>query len=161
MDLSSPDTWWIIWAIVVVVAGVGEMLTPGAFFLLPFALGALAAMIASLFDAPVWLGWLLFVSVSAPSFAAFIPLRRRLDESQTDVGVGVKRLLDKEAVVTHRIGPEPGAAGEIRVERELWRATGPKGEVLEEGTVVRIVGVEGTRALVERAEAPAAEAHGR
>lgn len=161
MDLSSPGTWWIIWAIVAVVAGVGEMLMPGTFFLLPFAIGAFVATVASLLGGPVWLGWLLFVSISAASFAALIPVRRRIDRSQWDVGVGAKRLMGKEGIVTRRIDPEPGAAGEIRIDREIWRATGPKGEVLEEGTIVRVVGVEGTRAIVERADAPAKEARRR
>jgi membrane protein implicated in regulation of membrane protease activity len=161
MDLSSPDSWWIIWAIVAVAAGVGEMLMPGTFFLLPFAIGAFVATIASVLDAPVWLGWLLFVTVTALSFAVLIPIRNRINQSEEDIGVGSKRLLGKEGVVTQRIDAEPGAAGEIRIDRELWRATGPKGTVLEEGTIVRVVGVEGTRAIVEPAEAPAEEAPGR
>ncbi len=156
MDLSSPSTWIVIWAVVTVAAGVGEMLVPGTFFMLPFAVGGLVATVASLLGAPVWLGWLLFVTVTITSFIGLIPVRRWLDREQTDVGVGAKRLINREAVVTKRIDPEPGAAGEIRVERELWRATGPRGRVLEEGTVVRIVGIEGTRAIVEPVNRPSA-----
>ena len=48
MDLSSPEVWRWIWLGAAVLFGLGELSTAGSFFLLPFAIGALAAMIVVL-----------------------------------------------------------------------------------------------------------------
>lgn len=150
MDISSPETWRWIWAIAVVVFAIGEMITPGMFFMLPFAIGALIAAVASFFGAPVGLGWLLFAVVSVASFAVLLPLGRRLNERPTDIGVGVKRYEGMRGVVVEAIDPGPSGAGQVRIERELWRASAVDAQGISEGAEVEVVSVEGTRLVVRQ-----------
>ena len=51
---------WVIWAIVAVLLAVGEIFTPGLFFLGPIALAAVAATVAAALGGAVWLQVVVF-----------------------------------------------------------------------------------------------------
>src|SRR4051794_41771901 len=63
---------WVLWAIVAVLLAVGEIFTPGLFFLGPIAVAAVAATVVAAAGGPVWLQIVVF---GAGSFAAGGPLR--------------------------------------------------------------------------------------
>jgi len=148
--MSDSAIWTIIWLSVAAVFGIGEMLMPGSFFLLPFAIGAIAAaVVAAVFSSPVW-SWLAFMLGSIAAFVAMRPLARRLAENAPDVaGIGANRLLGAVGVVLAPISATPGVAGMVKVGTEEWRADTPAGVALSAGTKVRVVEVLGTRLLVE------------
>ena len=146
--MDDPESWRWVWLLVVALCLIGEMLTPGSFFLLPFAIGALAACISAFFDAPVGVQWVLFVVVSAGTSAAFIPLRRRLDRDEPVNGVGSRRLLNQEAVVIRSVAPGPDGIGWVLIGREEWRAESENRVGIPEGAVVRVIDVRGTGVVV-------------
>src|SRR4051794_41985485 len=63
---------WVIWAVVAVLLALGEIFTPGLFFLGPIALAALASTVVAAAGGPIWLQVVVF---GAGSFAAGGPLR--------------------------------------------------------------------------------------
>ena len=146
--MEDPESWRWVWLLVVALCLIGEMLTPGSFFLLPFAIGAFAACTAAFLDADVGVQWVLFVLVSAGSSAAFIPLRRRLDREEPVDGIGARRLLNQEAVVIRPVAPGPDGVGQVRIGREEWRAESINRVGIPEGAVVRVVEVRGTGVVV-------------
>ena len=148
--MGDTDVWRWIWILVIAGFLIGEMFTPGTFFFLPFAAGALAAAIAAFAGGSIGLQWILFVGIAALTSVAFIPLRRRLDRIQPPIGVGSQRVLHREGLITHDITSGPTGTGTVRIGREDWRAESSDHEPIPAGTTVRIVEVRGTGVVVER-----------
>ena len=70
----DPEVWRWIWLATAAMFVVGEIAMTGAFFLLPFGVGATAATAIAFTGAdPVW-QWLAFVLVSVASFGAMRPM---------------------------------------------------------------------------------------
>lgn len=134
----------------------GEMTTPGSFFLLPFAVGAVVACVVAFADGGIGLQWLLFVVVSAIASVALIPLRRKLDLEEPTDGVGARRLLNQQAVVTSAVESGPNGVGRVQLGREEWRAESATRVGIPVGAVVKVIEVRGTCVVV----APGASAAG-
>ncbi len=145
--MDSPDTWRWIWLAAAAMFFVGEMATPGSFYMLPFAVGGGAAALAAFLGVDVTVQWAVFGGVSVITFLALRPIADRLDHDVDDTGIGAKRLVGATAVVAVPIAGEDGT---IRFESEDWRAVSEDGSVLAAGTPVTIVEVRGTRAVVRR-----------
>jgi membrane protein implicated in regulation of membrane protease activity len=146
--VEDPESWRWIWMAVAAAFLIGEMVTPGSFFLLPFGVGALAACVTAFADGGVGLQWFLFVVVSLGVTALFIPLRRRLDEDEPVDGIGARRLLNQEAVVVRAVEPGVDGVGRVRIGREEWRAESANRVGIPEGAVVKVVDVRGTGVVV-------------
>jgi membrane protein implicated in regulation of membrane protease activity len=144
--MDSPEDWRWVWIIATAVFAIGELTTPGSFFMLPFAIGALAATVLAFLDVNIVVEWLVFVGVSLAVFAALRPVAHRLNRSVDDAGVGSRRLLGQSAVVLREI--PAGDVGLVRVDREEWRAQSTDGSGIPIGTAVRVADVQGTRVIV-------------
>jgi membrane protein implicated in regulation of membrane protease activity len=144
--MDSPEDWRWVWIIATAVFAIGELTTPGSFFMLPFAIGALVATVLAFLDVNVVVEWLVFVGVSLAVFAALRPVAHRLNRSVDDTGVGSRRLLGQSGVVLREI--PAGDVGLVRVDREEWRAQSTDGAGIPTGTAVRVADVQGTRVIV-------------
>jgi membrane protein implicated in regulation of membrane protease activity len=149
--MNDAESWRWLWLAATFTFAVGEMLTPGSFVLLPFALGAALATIGAFLDLPVALEWLVFLGASAAALAGFRPLARRLDLSAQDDGIGSRRLLGQQATVLRDI-PGHGELGLVRVGREEWRADSTTGGPIAAGLQVRVADVRGTHVVVAATE---------
>jgi membrane protein implicated in regulation of membrane protease activity len=145
--MDSPEDWRWVWIIATAVFAIGEMTSPGSFFMLPFAIGALAATVLAFLEVDVVIEWLVFVGVSLAVLVALRPLAHRLNRSVDDTGIGARRLLGQAAVVLRDI-PAGGDVGLVRVDREEWRAQSTDGSAIPTGTAVRVADVQGTRVIV-------------
>ncbi|MDA3040741.1 MAG: NfeD family protein [Actinomycetota bacterium] len=153
--MNDPSTWAFAWLVVAAIFGVGEMLTAGTFFMLPFALGGVVASIASFAGLPGPGSWVLFIVVSVVAFFALKPLARRLDlELPNPVGTGANRLVGSNGVVGESVPPRARGLGMVRIGGEEWRAETRGDHTISAGAAVRIVAIEGTRAIVELAADP-------
>ena len=149
--MDEPETWRWIWLGAAVVFGIGEMATPGAFFMAPFAIGALVAAILAFAGVPLAGEWAAFVGVSIVAFAALRPLARRLDrDAVASDGIGSRRLIGRTGLVLEDI--EPGHLGLVRIDREEWRAEATEQTPVPAGAAVRVTQVEGTRVIVTPTE---------
>jgi membrane protein implicated in regulation of membrane protease activity len=145
--MDSPEDWRWVWIIATAVFAIGELTSPGSFFMLPFAIGALAATVLAFLGVDVLIEWLVFVGVSVAVLVALRPLAHRLNRSVDDSGIGSRRLLGQAAVVLRDI-PPGGDVGLVRVDREEWRAQSTDGSAIPMGTAVRVADVQGTRVIV-------------
>lgn len=145
--MDSPEQWRWVWIVTAAVFAVGEMSTPGSFFLAPFAVGALVAAAVSFAGVSVAASWIVFIVVSICTLVAMRPLARRLDRDALDHGVGARRLTGSRATVLQDI---PGGAelGMVRIDREEWRAQSSDGTPIPTGSTVRVAEVQGTRVIV-------------
>ena len=148
--VDDPEQWRWIWLVAAVGFGLGEMATPGSFFLAPFAVGAAVAAVLAFADVSVVLEWTAFVVVSVACLLALRPLARRLDRAGLTDGIGSRRLIGRRGVVLDAI--PAGDLGTVRVDREEWRAVAADGTGLASGAAVVITEVEGTKVVVIAAE---------
>jgi membrane protein implicated in regulation of membrane protease activity len=131
---------------VTVVLAVGEVLTPGLFFLGPVALAAAAAAVAAGLGAGVVWSVLVFVAGSLASLALLRPIARRHVRMPALSRTGVDALVGRKAVVTRRVD---AVGGRVRIGGEEWSARAYlDGQVIEEGARVDVVQIEGAIALV-------------
>lgn len=144
--MDEPEQWRWIWLGAAVLFGIGEMATPGAFFLAPFAIGAGVASALAFGGVPIAGEWAAFVGVSVAALVAMRPLARRLDRESGAEGIGSRRLIGRAGVVLEEI--LPGQLGVVRVDREEWRAEAPGAAAIAAGTSIRVTEVEGTRVIV-------------
>lgn len=150
---ESPEVWRWIWTVTALVFFIGEMATAGSFFALPFALGATLAAILAFAGVDVNWEWVAFVVASGLLSAILWPLGKRLDRQGTpsEGTPGSRRWIGQRAEVIEGIPGGVSGTGLIRLEREQWRAESADGTAIEAGAVVRVVRIDGTRAVVQRA----------
>lgn len=144
--MDEPEQWRWIWLGVAVLFGIGEMASPGSFFLAPFAIGAALAAILAFAGVDLAWEWIAFVAVSLGAFVALRPLAKRLNDEPSPAGVGSRRLIGRVAVVLEEI--TPSTTGMVRVDHEDWRAESADRAPIPAGTEVRVTEVEGTRVIV-------------
>ena len=137
---------WLVWVVVAVGLAIGEVLTPGLFFLGPVALAAVAAVVASAAGAGGVISVVVFLIGSVLSLAFLRPVARRHVRMPAISRTGTDALVGRRAVVTRRVD---AAGGRVRIGGEEWSARSYlDGEVYAEGATVDVVRIEGATALV-------------
>ena len=137
---------WVAWVIAALLLAVGEIFTPGLFFLGPVALAAVPAAVAALFGAPAWLQLLVFAAAAAASLAVLRPLARAHLRMPPSLRTGTAALEGARALVLQRVDQ---AGGRVRIGGEEWSARSYMPDsVFEPGMYVEVVKIEGATALV-------------
>lgn len=152
--MNNATAQWVIWLVLLIGSLVLESITLQLFSVW-FAAGALAALVAALLHAPVWLQVTLFVVVTAASLAATRPLVKKLMSGKVQP-TNADRYLEKTGVVTEEIDNRR-ATGQIKVEGADWTARSlAEGVVIPVDQLVRVKEIQGVKAMVEPAEKPVA-----
>jgi membrane protein implicated in regulation of membrane protease activity len=137
---------WLIWAIAAVLLSVGELFTPGMFFLGPVALAAVAAAVVALVGLGVAFQLIVFIAGSVATVAFLRPIARRHLHMPAALRTGTAALEGTKAVVLQRVDVN---GGRVRIGGEEWSARAyMDDQVLEPGTRVEVVKIEGATALV-------------
>ena len=143
-----PPMEWI-WLAAIVVFAVAEAST-SALVSLWFIGGSVAALIAALCHAPLWLQFVLFVAVSALLLFALRPLvRSRLSRRITPTNA--ERNVGQIAIVTEAID-NVRSLGAVRLSGVEWSARSADGSEIPCNVPVRVVRVESAKLIVERSE---------
>jgi membrane protein implicated in regulation of membrane protease activity len=137
---------WLAWVIAAVLLAVGEIFTPGLFFLGPVALAAVAGALAAAVGAAVWLQVVVFIGAAIGSVAILRPIARAHLHMPSAIRTGTAALEGTKATVLQRVDAQ---GGRVRIGGEEWsaRAFMPD-QVLEPGTQVEVIKIEGATALV-------------
>jgi membrane protein implicated in regulation of membrane protease activity len=137
---------WVIWAIVALALVVGEVLTPGLFFLGPVALAAVIAGIVDLLGGGAILQLIVFIGGSVASVALIRPIAKSHLRVPTALRTGTAALTGAKALVLQRVDDD---GGRVKIGGEEWTARAyMEGQVYEPGTRVEVVKIEGATALV-------------
>ena len=139
---------WLVLMVVFILIEVSTVAMVSAWF----ALGTLAALIASLCEAPLWLQIVLFVVISVTMLLALRPLAKkyftpRLTKTNVDAIIGV------EGLVTERID-NVTSSGRVKLGHMEWSARSTSGETLEVGSRIQVDRVEGVKVFVSTVEVP-------
>jgi membrane protein implicated in regulation of membrane protease activity len=137
---------WLAWAIAAVLLAVGELFTPGLFFLGPLALAAAAAALTAVAGAGAALQVIVFVAASAASLAVLRPLARAHLRMPPALRTGTAALVGARAVVLQRVDEH---GGRIKLAGEEWSARSyVPGDAFEPGQSVEVAEIQGATALV-------------
>lgn len=137
---------WVIWAIVAVGFAIGELLTPGLFWLGPIALAGLLAAIVAAIGLGTGLQLLVFILASIASLGILRPIARAHLRMPHALRTGTAALVGARGLVLDRTDAN---GGRVKIGGEVWSArTFDETQVIEPGTQVEIVKIEGATALV-------------
>lgn len=136
----------IVWLALMVLLLILEAATAGLTSIW-FALGALAALIASLFGGALWLQLVWFLAVSVLTLWLTRPLALKYLNSRR-VATNADRVIGAEAVVTEDIDNIAGS-GAVHVDGHEWTARSGSGANIAKGAVVRVERIEGVKLIVD------------
>ena len=137
---------WVIWAIVAVALAIGEIFTPGLFFLGPVALAAVAAAIVAAIGAGAAIQLIVFILGALGSLAFLRPIARAHLHMPAIVRTGTAALVGAKATVLQRVD---ASGGRVRIGGEEWSARPyMDGDVFEPGVQVEVAEIRGATALV-------------
>jgi membrane protein implicated in regulation of membrane protease activity len=139
--------WWL-WIVVGLVLLVAEMLTPGGFFVIFFAAGAL---LVGLLDRVGVLesSWTQILCFSVFSIVSMLALRRRMLGWTSAAGTAMDNLVGELALPSEAL--EPGATGKGELRGSAWTVRNADSRPLASGQRCRVERVDGLT-LVIRAE---------
>lgn len=135
--------FWIVAliAFVVIEALTAQLLT------IWFAVGSVAALIAEMLGAEVWLQWTVFVAVSAVVLIATRPFVKKLTKQKLQP-TNADRCIGEIAIVTEKIDNIAGK-GAVKVNGIEWSARTQSGETVESGNTVKVIKIDGVKLIVE------------
>ncbi len=139
---------WQIWLIIAGLFFIGEIATVG-FLIFWFGVGALVAMLVSLFTSNVIIQTSVFVISSAILLFATKPfVKKFIDVKSTNTNAF--SIIGKKALVRKEINSN--SVGQIKINGEIWSAESENNEIIPEGSEVEIVKINGVKAIVKPIE---------
>jgi membrane protein implicated in regulation of membrane protease activity len=139
---------WVVWAIVSVLLAVGEIFTPGLFFLGPIAAAAVAATVTAAVGGPTWLQIVVFGAGSFAAVGFLRPIARAHLTMPRAIRTGAAALEGARAIVLQRVDDR---GGRVKIGGEEWSARSyVPDEQFDVGTVVEVAQIQGATALVYR-----------
>ena len=139
----------IIWIILAVVFAAVEFGTV-ALISVWFVGGSIAALIASLLGAPIWLQVLIFAGVSALLLVLVRPFLRKFVDPHK-IKTNVDALVGQKAVVLEPIDNLEGE-GTVKLNGNIWTARSADESKIAADTVVEIRSIEGVKLIVAPVE---------
>ena len=135
-----------IWFALMVVFLIAEGACPFHLVSIWFAVGALAAVVASLLGAAAWLQILVFLVVSGALLIALWPIARKVLNPRT-VATNVDAVIGTQGYVTADID-NLTASGQVKLGAMDWTARSSSGAPIPAGTLVQVDRIEGVKIFV-------------
>lgn len=138
----------VVWLIAVAVFLVVEAIVPGLVSIW-FAIGSLAALLAAMLHAKIWLQVVWFLLISVAALALTRPLAQKYVNSRTQP-TNADRILGKECVVREPIDNVQGT-GAVAVDGKVWTARMDTDEqTAAVGEIVVAQRIDGVKLIVEK-----------
>ena len=145
---------WMLWAALMVVFGIAEAATVNMISVW-FVGGSLVALLVSLLGGNIWLQIAAFLVVSGILLAALRPFVRKF-VSPRKTATNADMAIGREAYLTETVD-NLRETGALKLDGKVWTVRSVSGELLQEGTLVKIVRMEGVKLFVEPARVTAGE----
>jgi membrane protein implicated in regulation of membrane protease activity len=144
-DAVEWDSQWLWWLAAALAAGVIEVATVDFIFLM-IGGGALIASVSAAFGVPFAIQVIVFAISTAAMLAVVRPPLKAWATRTPQSHTGTRALVGREARVVERVTEH---AGLVKLAGENWTArSDATGQVLEVGSTVRVVRIEGATAVV-------------
>lgn len=135
-----------LWFVLLIATGILEAVTAGLVCIW-FTFGALVALIFAVFGAAPIVQIVAFIISSALLLIITRPLVKNHVSKKT-VGTNSDRLIGTECIVTEEIDNLNGK-GAIKANGLVWSAKSA-GDTIPEGSIVKVLKIEGVHAIVEQ-----------
>ena len=136
----------VFWAAAIVVFLVVEGMTAGLITIW-FAVGALAALLAAVFGAPIWLQLVWFFVISIAALCLTRPLAKKYLNSKIQA-TNADMYVGKECMVLEEINNVAGT-GAVKVAGKVWTARSADGDIIPEGSRAEAIRIEGVKLIVK------------
>lgn len=144
----NGETLSIIWAVLIVFFTVVEAFTLGLTSIW-FAVGSLAALIASALGLGLAIQFIAFIVVAIVLLVYTRPVARKVfkvGQNKTNVDA----LIGKTGFVTKAILPKE--VGQVKLNGQIWTAKGPEHESYDVDEEVEVMAIEGVKLIVKKFE---------
>lgn len=138
---------WQFWIILAGIFFIIEMATVG-FLVFWFGIGALIAMIISLFTSNLAIQTTVFILSSTILLFFTRPLVNKFSKKDEEVQTNAYSIIGKRGVVIKDIDPIRGK-GQIQIGTEVWSAKSFDDRKIEKGIEVEILEIDGVKAVVK------------
>lgn len=138
--------WWLLLAVIFFV---GEAVTVG-FFVFWFGVGALVALLASLFIKNIAVQSVIFLSVSIVLLFFTRPLVNKFLLKSNDVKTNAYSVEGKKGRVNIEINPVEGT-GQVKIAGELWSAKSNDDSIIPVDTDIIVEKIDGVKLIVRKA----------
>ena len=139
---NSMNIAWLVAMVVLLILEVSTV----SLTCIWFALGALAALIAGLCNAPIWLQVVWFLIVSVLALIATRPLVKKYVNGKT-TPTNADMLIGQTCVVMEPIS-NLSETGAVKIGGKIWTARSEDGTVFAPGEKVVAVSIEGVKLIV-------------
>lgn len=140
---NMPGIWLVLMIVLLVIEGAAPGLVS-----IWFAFGALAALLASILHAPLWLQVTWFVVVSIVSLVLTRPLAKKYVNGKAQP-TNADMLIGKECIVREEISNLHGTGAVLAGGKEWTARMEETGKTAAVGEVVKIVRIEGVKLIVK------------
>ena len=138
---------WQFWIILAGIFFIIEMATVG-FLVFWFGIGALIAMIISLFTSNLAIQTAVFVFSSAILLFFTRPFVDKFTKKENEVQTNAYSIIGKKGIVIKDIDPISGK-GQVKIGTEVWSAKSKDDRKIEKGLEVEVLEIEGVKAVVK------------
>lgn len=135
------------WFIIAIGFGIGETFT-ATFYLLPFALGGIAAGLTSLIGMSLQAQGVVFLLFSAVGIYLVTKYAKPKDEDN-DSTVGSFRYVGDEFILDDSVTQYTST--DIKFKGDVWKAVSLTGDI-EKGTLVKVAEIDGAKLVVKKVD---------
>ncbi|MCH4148804.1 MAG: NfeD family protein [Prevotella sp.] len=142
------ENLWLLWTIIAMVCLILE-LSSGDFFVTCFAIGAICALISTLFGVPFWVQVIVFAVFSVLSILFVRPsLVKHIHSKDKERLSNADALIGREGIVIEPI--EKGGSGYVKIDGDDWKAISKADEDILKGERVKVIHRESIIITVEK-----------
>ena len=137
---------WQFWLIISGICLIIESFTLG-FFVFWFSIGALLALIVSLFTTNIIIQSVVFIVSSTILLLLTKPLIKKIVKTPKTKSTNVYSIIGKEGIVLESID-NLNSTGKVKVNGELWSAISDSN--IEKGETIKVLSINGVKLKVEK-----------
>ena len=138
--------YYIMWVILLIAFAVMEGVTAGLVSIW-FCFGAFGGLVACAMGASIQLQIAIFATISLICMVLVRPFAKKYFV-KTSEKTNADRILDADAIVIETVD-NINASGQIKVFGEYWTARSENNTAIPEGTLVRVLRIEGVKAIIQ------------
>lgn len=146
IGLTNYHLILILWGILIIASIIIELITD-EITIIWGTVGAVFALIAAIFNLPVWLQIIIFIVSTIGFILIFRPIIKKHRKKEV-IHTNADRIIGMVAIVVEEF--KNGEVGKAVVNGQTWRAFSQSNEIFFEGEKVQVEGLSGTKIIVSK-----------
>ncbi len=139
---------WQFWLIAAGIFFIIEIATVG-FLVFWFGIGALIAMVVSIFVPNVYIQAIVFIVSSTLLIFFTKPFVNKFVNKEKTIATNAYSIIGRTGIVTKEINDLKGT-GQVKIGGETWSAKTLSEETIPENTEIEVVKIDGVKAIVQK-----------